>query len=108
MQFRRGLTPHALGRGAAEAIFFRTLIYKLSPGSSFRDSRLGSLSAASELYGYGSAQYNAVKTTWDAVGVAVGEEPPPPPPPPSCDINQEQYCYDTGGWWDPGSCSCYY
>jgi hypothetical protein len=32
----------------------------------------------------------------------------PPPPPPECDPYQEQYCYDTGGWWDSGGCSCNY
>lgn len=32
----------------------------------------------------------------------------PPPPPPECDAYQEQYCYDSGGWWDSGSCSCNY
>lgn len=31
-----------------------------------------------------------------------------PPPPPECDAYQEQYCYDSGGWWDSGSCTCNY
>ncbi|HEY4591166.1 MAG TPA: hypothetical protein VIJ61_02085, partial [Thermoanaerobaculia bacterium] len=30
----------------------------------------------------------------------------PPPPPPVCDPAAEQYCYDTGGNWDPNTCSC--
>ncbi len=32
----------------------------------------------------------------------------PPPPPPECDPYQEQSCYDSGGWWDSGSCTCNY
>jgi hypothetical protein len=30
----------------------------------------------------------------------------PPPPPPVCDPAAEQYCWDTGGYWDPSNCSC--
>lgn len=32
----------------------------------------------------------------------------PAPPPPSCDANEEQYCYDSGGSWDSASCTCTY
>lgn len=106
-----GITVAGIGRGAAEAIFFRALVYKLFPSAQFRDARLATLSAAADLYGRGSAQYNSVKQTWDAVGVAVGEEPPPPPPPPpppSCDPQEEQNCYASGGSWDPSTCTCYY
>jgi hypothetical protein len=34
------------------------------------------------------------------------DPPPPPPPPPTCDPNDEQWCYNSGGWWDSGSCTC--
>jgi hypothetical protein len=30
----------------------------------------------------------------------------PPPPPPVCDPNDEQNCYNSGGGWDPSTCSC--
>lgn len=103
-----GITVAGIGRGAAEAIFFRALVYKLFPSAQFRDARLATLSAAADLYGQGSAQYNSVKQAWDAVGVAVGEEPPPPPPPPSCDPVEEQNCYANGGSWDPSTCYCTY
>ncbi|HEX5707940.1 MAG TPA: hypothetical protein VFX96_11625 [Pyrinomonadaceae bacterium] len=44
---------------------------------------------------------------------APGFNPPvfnfvPPPPPPSCDPVDEQACYNFGGSWDPGTCSCNY
>lgn len=103
-----GITVAGIGRGAAEAIFFRALVYKLFPSAQFRDARLATLSAAADLYGQGSAQYNSVKQAWDAVGVAVGEDLPPPPPPPSCDPVQEQNCYANGGSWDSGACYCIY
>jgi hypothetical protein len=32
----------------------------------------------------------------------------PPPPPPTCDSAEEQACYNNGGSWDSGSCSCTY
>lgn len=31
---------------------------------------------------------------------------PPPPPAPTCDPNDEQWCYNSGGWWDSSSCNC--
>ncbi|MDX6500480.1 MAG: hypothetical protein QOG23_3740 [Blastocatellia bacterium] len=34
------------------------------------------------------------------------DPPPPPPPPPTCDPNDEQWCYNSGGWWDSSSCTC--
>lgn len=36
------------------------------------------------------------------------DSPPPPPPPTSCDVFQEQNCYNNGGTWDPDTCSCSY
>jgi len=30
----------------------------------------------------------------------------PPPPPPTCDPNDEQACYASGGSWDPSTCGC--
>jgi hypothetical protein len=35
-------------------------------------------------------------------------DPPYVPPPPTCDPYDEQYCYNTGGWWDSNTCSCFY
>jgi thermolysin len=58
-----------IGRAAAEAIFYRTLVTKLFPSATFYNAREGSLSAAADLYGAGSAQYNATARAWDAVGV---------------------------------------
>ena len=103
-----GITVAGIGRGAAEAIFFRALVFKLFPSAQFRDARLGTLRAAADLYGQNSPQYNSVKQAWDAVGVAVGEDLPPPPPPPTCDPVAEQNCYASGGYWDSSACYCTY
>lgn len=35
-------------------------------------------------------------------------DPPYTPPPPTCDPSDEQYCYNSGGSWDFGTCSCDY
>lgn len=35
-------------------------------------------------------------------------DPPYVPPPPVCEPADEQYCYDSGGSWDYGNCSCNY
>lgn len=32
--------------------------------------------------------------------------PPPPPPPPTCDPNDEQFCWNNSGMWDPNTCFC--
>jgi thermolysin len=58
-----------IGRVAAEAIFYRALVFKLFPSATFYNVREGTLSAAADLYGPGSAQYNATARAWDAVGV---------------------------------------
>jgi thermolysin len=58
-----------IGRGAAEAIFYRALVFKLFPSATFYNVREATVSAAADLYGYGSAQYNATARAWDAVGV---------------------------------------
>ncbi len=64
-----GLAVTSIGRAAAEKIFFRALTVKLFPSATYRDVRAATLSAATDLYGAGSAQYNATAQAWTAVGV---------------------------------------
>lgn len=64
-----GVTVTGIGRGAAESIFYRALTLKLFPSASFMDVRNATLSAASDLYGAGSAPYNSTARAWYAVGV---------------------------------------
>jgi len=64
-----GIAVTGIGRAAAERIFFRALTVKLFPSANFRDVRAKTLESAAELYGAGSAQYNATAQAWTAVGV---------------------------------------
>jgi Zn-dependent metalloprotease len=64
-----GIAVTGIGRAAAEKIFFRALTVKLFPSANFRDVRAQTLSAAADLYGTGSTQYNATAQAWTAVGV---------------------------------------
>ncbi|HEY0601620.1 MAG TPA: M4 family metallopeptidase, partial [Herpetosiphonaceae bacterium] len=64
-----GIAVTGIGRAAAERIFFRALTVKLFPSANFRDVRAKTLESAADLYGVGSAQYNATAQAWTAVGV---------------------------------------
>jgi len=58
-----------LGNAKAEAIFYRALTVYLFPSATFHDVRAACLQAAADLYGAGSAEYNATAAAWTAVGV---------------------------------------
>lgn len=64
-----GLSVSAIGRQKAEAIFYRALTSYLFPSANFSDARAAALSAAADLYGAGSTEYNATAQAWTAVGV---------------------------------------
>ncbi|MBV9788214.1 MAG: peptidase M4 family protein, partial [Chloroflexi bacterium] len=64
-----GLSVSGIGRQKAEAIFYRALTSYLFPSATFSDARAASLSAAADLYGANSPEYNATAQTWTAVGV---------------------------------------
>ena len=70
----------ALGRPTAGAIWYKALTSYVTSAAQFVDARIATESAASDLYGAGSAQVTAVKNAWDAVGVTEGTPTPPPPP----------------------------
>ncbi len=69
----------ALGRPTAGAIWYKALTTYLTSAAQFVDARIATESAASDLYGAGSAQLTAVKNAWDAVGVTEGTPTQPPP-----------------------------
>lgn len=107
-----GYNITGVGRRTAEYIFFRGLLTGVTGYATFRDSRLATLDAAQDLYGRNSTQYNSTKEAWDAVGVAVGEEPPPPPPDADGD-GWDVYsdCDDNDPYVNPGvppDCTGYY
>lgn len=59
----------ALGLQAAAKIAFRTESVYLTASSTYASARTGSIQAATDLYGAGSTQVQAVTNAWYAVGV---------------------------------------
>ncbi|MDQ2747114.1 MAG: M4 family metallopeptidase, partial [Acidobacteriota bacterium] len=77
-----GVTVPSIGTGAAEKIWFRALTVYMTSGTTFAQARTATLSAATDLYGASSSQYNSVATAWCAVGVGAcptGGTPTPTP-----------------------------
>jgi Zn-dependent metalloprotease len=58
-----------IGRQAAQQIWYRALTVYMTSGTNYQGARAATLSAATDLYGAGSAQYNAVAAAWSAVSV---------------------------------------
>lgn len=58
-----------IGRTAAQAIWYRALTVYMTSNTNYAGARTATLSAAADLYGSGSAQYNGVASAWSAVGV---------------------------------------
>ncbi len=58
-----------IGRAAAEKIWYRALTVYMTSSTDYHGARTASLSAAKDLYGAGSTQYNAVNAAWAAVNV---------------------------------------
>lgn len=66
-----------IGKEKAEQIFFRTLVTYLQPTSSLEDTRAGALQSAEDIYGADSAEYIAVETGFNQVGLDGVWNPPP-------------------------------
>jgi Zn-dependent metalloprotease len=66
-QFAYSVKP--IGMDTAVNIAYRNLTEYLSSASDYLDSRIGSLLAATDLYGKNSDVYKEVDNAWDAVGV---------------------------------------
>jgi Zn-dependent metalloprotease len=58
-----------IGRAAAQQIYYRALTVYFTSTETYPKARLDTLKAAADLYGSGSAQYNAVARAWSAVNV---------------------------------------
>jgi zinc metalloprotease ZmpA len=58
-----------IGRSAAERIWYRALSTYFVSNTNYAAARLGTLNAAADLFGQGSAEYNAVAAAWSAVNV---------------------------------------
>ncbi|MDU0369825.1 M4 family metallopeptidase [Hymenobacter endophyticus] len=81
-----------VGIDAAAKIAYRTESVYLTASSTYANARTASISAATDLYGAGSAQVTAVTNAWYAVGVgaAAGGGTTPPP-------TTVTYCTSKGG-----------
>ena len=64
-----GSTVTGIGHDAAAAIWYRALTTYWTSSTNYAGARTGMLSAAKDLYGAGSTQYNATAAAWSAVGV---------------------------------------
>lgn len=58
-----------IGRDKAEKIWYRALTVYMTSSTNFAGARAATLSAASDLYGAGSAEYSAVAAAWSSVNV---------------------------------------
>jgi zinc metalloprotease ZmpA len=58
-----------IGHDAAAKIWYRALTVYMTSNTDYHGARTASLNAARDLYGAGSAQYNAVGAAWTAVNV---------------------------------------
>ncbi len=58
-----------IGRGDAQQIWYRAMTLYMVSTTQYADARAATLHAAADLFGAGSAQYNAVAAAWDAVSV---------------------------------------
>ena len=59
----------AIGKDAAGSIWYRALTVYMTSSTNYAAARQATLNAATDLYGNGSAQYNAVAAAWSAVNV---------------------------------------
>lgn len=64
-----GSTVTGIGHDAAAAIWYRALTVYMTSSTNYAGARTATLNAAKDLYGAGSAQYNAVAAAWSAVSV---------------------------------------
>ncbi|MEK2493813.1 M4 family metallopeptidase [Kitasatospora purpeofusca] len=64
-----GSTLTGIGRDKAAAIWYRALTVYFTSTTNYKAARTGTLSAAKDLYGAGSAEYNAVAAAWSGVNV---------------------------------------
>ncbi|WP_197699028.1 M4 family metallopeptidase [Micromonospora inositola] len=64
-----GSTVAGIGNARAGAIWYRALTTYMTSRTSYAGARTATLSAAKDLYGAGSAEYNTVAAAWSAVSV---------------------------------------
>ncbi|GJF34881.1 peptidase [Kitasatospora sp. NE20-6] len=65
-----GSTVAGIGNQKAARIWYRALTVYMTSTTDYKGARTASLNAAKDLYGAGSAEYNAVAAAWSAVSVS--------------------------------------
>ena len=65
----RGQAVQAVGRSVTEKVWYRALTQYFTQSTNFAGARQGTIQAATDLYGAGSAQVASVTNAWAAVGV---------------------------------------
>ncbi|MFF3510362.1 M4 family metallopeptidase [Streptomyces sp. NPDC002573] len=65
-----GSTVAGIGRDKLGKIWYRALTVYMTSSTNYAGARTATLNAAKDLYGAGSAEYNAVAAAWSAVNVA--------------------------------------
>ncbi|MFF7751262.1 M4 family metallopeptidase [Streptomyces sp. NPDC007971] len=64
-----GSTVTGIGRDKVGKIWYRALTVYMTSSTNYKGARTATLSAAKDLYGAGSTEYNAVAAAWSAVNV---------------------------------------
>ena len=64
-----GVAQAGIGRDAAAKIWYKALTAYMTSSTNYAGARVATLKAATDLFGAGSAQYNAVAAAWSAVSV---------------------------------------
>lgn len=64
-----GSSVSGIGRDKLGAIWYRALTVYMTSSTNYAGARTATLSAAKDLYGAGSTEYNAVAAAWSAVSV---------------------------------------
>ncbi|MBC2867910.1 M4 family metallopeptidase [Streptomyces mexicanus] len=64
-----GSTVTGIGRDKVGKIWYRALTVYMTSSTNYAGARTATLNAAKDLYGSGSAEYNAVAAAWSAVNV---------------------------------------
>jgi len=65
-----GSTVTGIGKDKAARIWFKALTTYMTSSTNYKGARTATLNAARDLYGTGSAEYNAVAAAWSAVNVS--------------------------------------
>ncbi|MFD8145050.1 M4 family metallopeptidase [Streptomyces sp. NPDC059708] len=64
-----GLPVTGIGRDKAQLIWYKALTTKFNSSTDYAGARAGTIAAATELYGAGSAEVNAITDAWAAINV---------------------------------------